>query len=372
MSFNDIVGQEEIKALLIKEVQEDRLPHALLFSGPSGSGKLAMAVALANYLLCQHPSAGDVCGNCPACKQIAKFAHPDLHFSFPVIKKGTITTCDDYYQEWMEMLKTSLYFGFEDWLQAMSTDTKQAYIFEAESDRIIDRLSISSYEGGKKVMIIWLPEKMNTAAANNLLKTLEEPTPDSVFILVSNDTSTILPTIISRTQNISFHPLPQETIAEALMQRNGLEKNMALQLARISSGSYLKALQLITVGSDGGAYFECFTSLMRSAYARDLVGLKSWSEGINKWGREKQKNFLAYCQNMIRENFMYNFHLPQLNFMDDKESQFAVKFSRFINERNVIGFVTEFTKAQRDIEQNVNGGTVLFDLALKCIILIRK
>ena len=372
MSFKDVIGQEDIKAVLRRQVETGRIPHALLFSGPSGSGKLAMAIALANYILCQHPAGGENCGQCPACKQIAKYAHPDLHFSFPVIKKSQTTTCEDYRKEWTDLISTTQYFGFEDWLNIMGTDNKQALITEAESDRIIDQLSITSYEGGYKVMVIWLPEKMRGEPANNLLKTLEEPTPGTVFILVSNDTSTILPTILSRVQNITFRPLPAQVIADALQQRNGLERDMAMQIARIAGGSYLKALQTISVNNEADNYFKYFTQLMRAAYSRDLLALKNWSEDVASWGRERQKAYLEYCQNMLRENFIYNFHRAELNFMSSQEQQFATRFSRFINERNVIGFVKEFSVAQRDIEQNVYSRTVLFDMALQCIILIRK
>lgn len=372
MSFNDVIGQDEIKAILRRQVETGRIPHALLFCGPSGCGKMAMAMAFANYILCQHPNGGESCGVCPSCKQVAKLVHPDLHFSFPVIKKDQSTTCEDYRKEWTECLGASLYFGLDDWLETMGSDNKQALITEAESDRIIDKLSVTSYEGGYKVMIIWLPEKMRGAAANNLLKTLEEPTPGTVFILVSNITSPILPTILSRLQQITFRPLPTAVVADALVQRNGLERDMAVQVARIAGGSYLKALQTINVNSEAGNYFKYFTQLMRAAYSRDLLVLKSWSETIASWGREKQRAFLEYCQNMLRENFVYNFHHAELNFMGDEEMQFASKFSRFVNERNVMGFMREFSVAQRDIEQNVYSRTVLFDMALRCIVLIRK
>lgn len=373
MLFREVIGQEDVKSMLRKTVEGHRVPHALLFSGPSGCGKLAMAVAFANYLLCRHRTEDDSCGLCPPCKQLAKYSHPDLHFSFPVIKKtSSPATCEDYMAEWRSQLSSSLYFGLDDWMDRIGSDNKQAFISEAEGDRIIDRLSISSYEGGYKVMIIWLPEKMRAEAANNLLKTLEEPTDGTVFILVSNDSSAILPTILSRTQNLVFRPLPLETIADALMSRNGLDRQMALQIARISGGSYLRALQLINIGDESSVFFKCFTSLMRSAYSRNLQELKSWSDEIASWGRERQKALLAYFQNMLRENFVYNFRHSELNFMSEQEVSFSVRFARFINERNVKGFMDEFSCAQRDIEQNVNSRTVLFNLALQSIILIRR
>lgn len=373
MQFKDVIGQDEIKALLLQQVRERRVPHALLFSGPSGCGKMAMAVAFANYLLCQNPGAEDSCGQCANCRQIAQFGFPDLHFSFPIIKIGSSpTTCADYMGPWMEMLRSTLYFGFGDWLRQMGTDNKQARILEAEGDNIINQMSLTAYSGGYKVMIIWLPEKLNTDAANNLLKMLEEPAPNTVFILVSDDSSKVLTTLVSRTQVIHFRPLQTTTVAQALVDRNGLEQGMAVQIARICNGSYLRALQLINAGDNSKEFFNSFAQLMRLSYARDLPKIKLWSDDAASWGREKLKAFLGYCQNMIRENFMFNFQRPELNFMNDSEQKFAQKFARFINERNVNGFMEEFSKAQRDIEQNVYSRTVLFDFALKCIILLRQ
>lgn len=372
MKFADVIGQENVKTLLRREVAENRVPHAMLFSGPEGAGKLSMAVAFANYLLCRRPDGEEPCGHCPSCRQIARLGHPDLHFSFPFIKKSESTTSETYMAEWKRFVADGYYFGLSDWLEAMGADTKQAVITDGEADRILDQLSVASYEGGYKVMIVWLPERMNDAAANNLLKMLEEPTPMTVFILVSNDTSTLLSTILSRTQLVEFPRLTNEEIAEALIVRRGLDRAGAMEVARVSGGSYLNALKYITSGNADDTYFDVFVRLMRMAYGRDVKGLKKWSEEVAAWGREKQKSFLAYGQNMLRENFMYNFHQPELNFMTEREAGFAHKFARFMNERNIFGFVEVFSQAQRDIEQNVNGKTVFFDFALKAIVLIRR
>lgn len=372
MQFSEVIGQQDVKERLLRQVQENRVPHAMLFTGPEGCGKLAMAVAFANYLLCQNPHDGDSCGTCPACRQIAKMGHPDLHFSFPFIKGEKTTTCQTYIQEWKEFVKNGFYFGMDDWINAMGPTNKQAVITEAEADSILDQLSIASFSGGYKVMIIWLPERLNDPAANNLLKMLEEPAAKTVFILVSNDTTPILSTILSRTQHVEFPRLKSDDIAQALQERNGLDRDMAVQVARTSAGSYLNALRYININNDSDTYFDEFVNLMRKAYSRDLPGLQRWTDDVAKWGREKQKSFLSYCQNMLRENFIYNFQLPELNFMTDKESAFAKKFSRFINERNIVEFSEAFTRAQRDVEQNVNPRTLFFDFALKTIILIRK
>lgn len=372
MLFRDVIGQEEVKQRLIKQVREGRQPHALLLTGPKGCGKLAMAAALANYLLCQKRGDADSCGECPACKQILKSGHPDLHYSFPYIKKGESTTCEDYLPEWKSMIREGFYFDIDDWLDKMDAGNKQAKIFEKEGDNILNQLGISAYEGGYKVMIIWLPERLHEFAASNLLKFLEEPTPLTSFILVTEDVAKIMPTIVSRSQQIELSRLSTETITQALKERNGLDEETARVTARIANGSYLNALKHIHINDINKEYFELFVSLMRMAYARDLAGLQKWSDSVATWTRDRQISFLNYAQNMIRENFIYNFHRPELNYMTQKESAFASKFARFINERNVVEFVNEMTRAQRDLEQNVNAKTVLFNFILKVTILIRR
>ena len=372
MLFREVIGQNEIKTRLIRQYREGRGPHALLLSGPEGCGKLAMAVALGNYLLCRQPGETDSCGTCPACKQIHKFGHPDLHFSFPIIRESGSTNCDDYIQKWISMMREGLYFGLADWLEKMGTDNKQAIIPDAEGDNILNKLSITSYEGGYKVMIVWLPERMTANASNNLLKFLEEPTPRTVFILVSDNTSLLLPTILSRTQQVEMGRLTSETIAQALQQRNGLDETVARQIARIANGSYLNALRYININNASDEFFDQFVSLMRMAYTRDVRGLQKWGDHVASWGRERQKMFMGYIQNLLRENFIYNFHRPELNYMTDKEAAFATKFARFINERNVVDFMNEMSRTQKDVEQNVNAKTVFFNFALKTTVLIRR
>lgn len=358
--------------MLLSASKAKRIPHALLFTGPSGIGKLAMAVSYARYLLCSHPLDDDACGTCPSCKRLSAFSHPDLHFSFPIVKKGNADTCEDYLKEWYDMLKSTLYFSTDDWLEKMGADNQQLLIPEKEADRIIDIMSLTSYEGKYKIMIIWLPELMNADASNNLLKLLEEPTPDSIFILVSNDATRLLPTIVSRTQSLYFRPLSISDTSEVLMNRMSLEPDVAMRIARIAGGSYLKALKQLTAGGTDTLFFEYFTRFMRLAFSRDLPSIKIWSDEVASWGREKTKAFIDYSLNMIRESFVYNFHRKELNFLDEQESSFVEKFCKFVNERNVIQLSESYSRAFKDISQNANARTVLFTLALETIILIRK
>lgn len=373
MRYDEVIGQEDIKARLRRQLEEGHVPHAQLFAGPAGCGKLPMALAYASALLCRQPAGGEACGQCASCRMLAHWAHPDLHFVFPVVKrKGQSgdATSDQYLTEWREQLGESAYFDRLEWLARIHVENQQSLIGVAESDQILRKLSLKSSQGGYKVMVVWLPEQMNVAAANKLLKILEEPPADTAFLLVSNEPERLLPTILSRTQRVDFRPLSQREIELALMQRNGLQEADSRAVARLCEGSYTQALAQLRVDKDSALFFDMFVLLMRLSYMRKIKDMHEWAERVADWGRERQKHFLDYCQRMVRENFVYNFQRPELNYMSRQESEFAVRFARFINERNVIGIMDELALAQRDIEQNVNPRMVFFDFALKMIVLL--
>ena len=372
MFFKDIIGQEQVKERLRLELHEGRVPHAQLFAGPEGSGALPLAIAYARFLLCTHRGETDACGTCPSCVKLNKLAHPDLHFVFPVVKRkgGGDTVSDDYIREWRELAISTPYFGLNHWLDAMGAENQQAQIFVKESDELTRKLSLNSSEGGYKVVVLWLPEKMKVECANKLLKLLEEPPALTVFLLVSEEPDRILPTILSRTQRVNVPRLGDSEISTALSRQFGLQPSDAAATARLANGSYLQALEIIHRGDDNLLFFELFVSLMRLAYQRKVKDMKDWSETVATMGRERQKNFLAYCQRMVRENFISNFHRRELNYMNRDEANFAVRFAPFINECNVIGIADELSEAQAHIEQNVNPRMVFFDFALKMIVLL--
>ena len=373
MQYTDVIGQNEIKEQLKRQITTEKVPHAQLFCGLVGCGKLPMALAYASALLCKHPVDGLACGHCQSCKMVSAWSHPDLHFVFPVIKqKGQSgdAVSDQYLKEWREQLKDTPYFDKAAWLDRIGVENQQSQIGVAESDLILRKLSLVSGQGGYKVMIIWLPEQMNIAASNKLLKILEEPPQQTVFLLVSDKPELLLTTIVSRTQRVVFPGLAEDDIFQALVERNKLQEEDALSIARLCEGNYIKALQEIRINEDAALFFDMFVLLMRLSYMRKIKDMFEWAEQVSSWGRERQKNFLDYCQRLIRENFIYNFHQPSLNYMNRKESDFSVKFARFINERNVIGIMDELSLAQRDIEQNVNARMVFFDFSLKMIVLL--
>lgn len=371
MFFKDVIGQEEIKQRLIREAQKGRIAHAQLFCGGEGVGKLPMAIAYARYLSCEHPNETDACGTCPSCVKFNKLAHPDLHFVFPVVKKkNKDTVSDDYLYEWREMLQEMPYFNINIWLEKMEADNQQAQIFVKESDEIIRKLNLKSSQGKYKIMIIWLPEKMNLECSNKLLKLLEEPPLNTIFLLISEEPDALLTTIQSRTQRLNIPGIENLKIIEALSSQYGLQEKDAIEIAHRSEGNFLKALESIHLNEKNDLFFNLFVSLMRLAYQRKIREMKQWSENVAAMGREKQKHFLVYVQRMIRENFIYNFQNKELTYLNKEEENFSIRFSPFINEKNVISIMYELSEAQRHIEQNVNARMVFFDLSLKMIVLL--
>ena len=254
----------------------------------------------------------------------------------------------------------------------MGVENQQSLINVAEANNIITKLASVSSQGGYRVVIVWLAEQMNQECANKLLKILEEPPSQTVFILTANNPERMLSTILSRTQRIDFPPLQTSELTDALQRFNGLQPDDALMVARAAAGSYTQALAQVTMNADDAQFFDLFVLFMRLCYMRKIKDLHEWSVQLSQWGREKQKAFLQYAQRLVRENFMYNFRNPELNYMNKQETDFAVNFARFINERNVIGIMDEISAAQRDIEQNVSAIMVFFDLSLKMIVLLIK
>lgn len=372
--FRDVIGQEAAKQRLLQEAEEGRIPHAQLFCGPEGAGKLPLALVYAKYLCCTNPGPEGACGTCPSCVKWNKLVHPDVHFMFPIVKsaKGKKEVCDDYLADWRHLLMNNPYFALPHWLSAMGAENGQALIYARESDEITRKLSLKSVEGGYKITIIWLPEKMHEACANKLLKLLEEPPEKTLFLLVSEMPEQLLSTILSRTQRFSVPRIAEADIALALRDKYAVQSADADAIAHMANGSFIKALETISLNEENQLFFDLFVSLMRLAWQRKIRELKQWSEQVAGLGRERQKNFLDYCQRMIRENFIYNLHQPEMNYLTRPEENFAIRFAPFVNERNVVGIMEELSEAQLHIVQNVNPRMVFFDFALKMIMLLKQ
>ena len=382
MLFREIIGQEAVKRQLRQSVREGRIPHAQLFAGISGIGKLQLALAYAQYLNCPHRTDEDSCGVCPTCLQFHKLQHPDLHFVFPIV--GSDEVCDNFLESWREMILVNRYFDLDDWHRALGVETKQSMIYEKESGEILRKLSLKPYGDGYKVMVIWQPEKMNITTANKLLKLLEEPPERTVFLMVSEHPEQLLATIQSRVQTIRVPRLETETIAAALMQE-GVAPGRATDIARIANGSYLAAKKKAGEGDENKQELRDFIALFRDAYTvgvlRDpqkkyesLKRLRQWSMEMadSKVGRERQKHFLQYAQQQVRENYIRNVGQPELNYQMEEERDFSVKFAPFIHSGNVEGIMNQLDLAERQIEQNGNAKMIFFDLCLQMIVLIKK
>ncbi len=368
----------------MKMVDEGRLPHAMMLCGPQGVGKKALAVEFAKVLLSQPvatsseasmfgPEPATVSPNTKA--MLDKLEHPDLHFTYPTIKLPSMGSdhkpvSDDFAREWHTLVTNGLYFSMNEWLEEMGGENQQAIITAGESDALLRKLSLKSSQGGYKVSIIWLPERMNIECANKMLKLLEEPPTHTVFIMVCEEPDKLLETIRSRVQRIDVTRIATEDICKALQEQRGVSEDMARRISRMANGNWLKALEMLTADSENELFLDMFQSLMRLAYQRKVNELKTWSERMASLGREKQKRFLEYFLRLIRENFMYNFHQEELCYMTQREEDFARNFARFINEANVLPITSLAERAIRDIGQNANAKIVFFDFAMQMIVLL--
>ena len=371
MINNMVIGQEEVKQRLLQMVREERVPHALMLCGPAGCGKMALALTMATELL--STGNGQQAANTQAMLQ--SMQHPDLHFTYPTIKLPSMGSehqpvSSDFATEWRELLMKSPYFSMDEWMTAMGAANQQAIITGAESDELSRKLSLKSSQGGYKVSIIWLPERMNLTSANKLLKLLEEPPHQTVFIMLCEEPEKLLDTIRSRVQRYDMKRIDNEDVMLALMERRGLNGDDASRVARIANGNWLAAVEELNAGNENHLFFDYYITLMRKAYTKDLRELKRWSESVSALGREQQRRLLAYFLRMTREAFMYNFHIRELTYMTSEEEEFCKKFARFVNEGNVLGFQDLFQKAQRDIGQNANAKIVFFDITMQVAVLL--
>ena len=366
MAFEQVIGQREVQQRLTQMVSEGRLPHAIMLCGPQGCGKKALAVGFAQMLLSR--TANDEA-------MLRKLEHPDLHFTYPTIKLPSMGSdhkpvSDDFAKEWHELVMGGLYFTMTEWLEQMGGENQQAIITAGESDELVRKLSLKSSQGGYKISLVWLPERMNTECANKILKLLEEPPSQTVFIMVSEEPDRLLETIRSRVQRIDVKRIADYDVHKALVEKRGLTEDMAQRITRMANGNWLKALQMLSADSENELFLDMFQSLMRLAYQRKVKDLKTWSERMAAMGRERQKRFLEYFLRLVRENFMYNFRQPDLCYMTQREEDFARNFARFINEANVLPITDLTNVAIRDIGQNANAKIVFFDFALQMIVLL--
>ncbi len=381
MLFQDILGQHHIKAHLTQSVDNGRIPHAQLFVGPEGSGTLPMAIAYAQYILCSN-SEGENNGGNEACNlKFKNISHPDLHFAFPVTTSAKVKSkpvSSFYLEEWRQLLKEQPYGNLFDWYKILGVDNKQGQIGVDEAQDIVKALSLKSYEGGYKVMLIWMAEKMNTACANKLLKLIEEPPSKTVFLLIAQDEEQIINTIRSRCQILHFPPLAEEDIKTGLIKSYNLEITVATKLAHQSNGNYNKASDLVYRDSEDIQFESWFIFWIRSAFKAKgnkaaINDLISWSEDIAKTGRETQKQFLNFCLDFFRQALLLNYNATDLVYMEPKTEKFKLEnFAPYVHGNNIMAISNELQDAIYHIERNGNSKIILTDLSIKLTRLLHK
>jgi DNA polymerase-3 subunit delta' len=341
-----------------------------MLHGPEGCGKLPLALAYAQYMNCTSRTETDACGTCPSCLKYNKLVHPDLHFSYPATTTND-ATAEDVIDKWREAVLENPWLNVNQWFEKIGMENKQGIIGVKDSLSIIRKLSLKSYEADYKVLIMWLPERMNRQSANKLLKLIEEPPPGTVFLLVSEAPDEVLPTIQSRTQMIRIPKMPEKDIMEALVSAYGIAQTDARDAARISGGNFNMALAAANADETLKDNFEKFVALMRFCYKKSIRDLMAWTDEIAGKGREGQKLFLSYALRMIRENLMLNMERKEISFMTGFEEEFSVKFSRFIHSRNAPALYEELNLAYLHISANGSAKIVFMDLSLKIMKLLQ-
>ena len=381
MQFSEILGQEHIKSHLTKSADLGRIPHAQLFIGPEGSGTLPMAIAYAQYLICGNQNSENSGSNAACNLKFEKTSHPDLHFVYPTVSTEGVKTkpkSTDFIAEWRRFLELNIYGSLFDWYQILDVKNKQGLIRVEDAQETLKLLALKSFEGGYKVMIIWMADKLNIEASNKLLKLLEEPTDKTVFILISESEEDIIQTIRSRCQVLHFNGLPEKVIADALVSNKGIDAKTALKTAHQAQGNYNKALQLLQPDSESTFFEKWFVDWVRAAFrakgnAAAIQDLIQWSEQIAGLGRETQKKFLHFCIDMFRQALLLNYQTPSLVYIEPQVEKFKLEnFAPFVNGNNINDIFKELSDAMYHIERNGNAKIILTDLSIKLTRLIHK
>ena len=380
MDFSEVIGQKHLKSHLIKTIENGRIPHAQLFEGVNGSGLLPMAIAYAAELLCINYEEGSP--EYIACKsKVSKLSHPDLHFVYPVntsdiAKKHAIS--DNYSDEWRKFVLNNPYASLFEWLQHIGIEKKQGNISKYEAENIAKKLSLKSFQGGYKVMIIWMAENMNVECANKILKLVEEPSDKTVLLLLTEQEEQIITTIRSRCQKLSFPLLSEADISEELILTQNISESLAQNTARKAQGDYNKALQLLDESGEDEIFEKWFITWVRTAFrAKGNKGaintLLSWSDELAGQGRETQKKFLMYCNEVFRQALLKNYQAESLLFFEAKDKTFSLpKFAPFVHQNNIFEINSALEDASYHIERNGNAKIIFTDLSIKLTRLIHR
>jgi DNA polymerase-3 subunit delta' len=381
MQFSEIIGHEHIKSHLQKSAEQGRVPHAQLFVGPEGTGTLAMAIAYAQYLICGNVGGENVGENAACNLKFGHFSHPDLHFVFP-----TVTTEDvkshpksaDFMTEWRSFLTENVYGSLFDWYKMLGVKNKQGEIRVDDAQEILKSLSLKAMEGGYKVLIVWMADKLNLSASNKLLKFLEEPTDKTVFLLITENEGDIIQTIRSRCQALHFNGLAEGEIAKWLVDKQHVEEKLSMKIAHLSQGNYCRALHILHEDADDFPFEQWFVAWVRAAFrakgnAAAIQDLIVWSETIAGIGREAQKKFLNYCIDVFRQGMLLNYEAKSLVYFEPNDEKFRLEnFAPFVNNSNIQDIFNELSDAIYHIERNGNAKLILTDLSIKLTRLLHK
>lgn len=362
MLFKSVVGQEILKKHLIDEVNNEKVSHAQLFLGQPGYGTLPLAIAFVQYLFCENKGDNDSCGECPSCRKVEKLEHPDLHFSFPTVQAISKVT-NPLLGEWREQIKENAYFNLNNWLTKIDPKERKPIISVHESQQIIKKLTLKSFEGGYKVMIIWMAEEMNPQCANKLLKILEEPPAKTLFILVAKSQEYILQTILSRTQIVNVPRLGWNDITDYLKTEKGI--NSTDSIAGRVEGDLIEAVELAEHTDEKDANYLSFIQLMRVCYKKNVLDMIKWAEEISSTSKENQKQFLKYALHMFRQSILRNYTGDVITRVSDDEDAFLGNFAQFITGNNIISMTTSFSDSHYHIERNANSKILFTNLCFQ-------
>lgn len=364
MLFAEVLDQNDIKQRLVRSVRENRVSHAQLFLGPEGSGTLPVALAYAQYLLCSDKQENDSCGKCDNCIRVQKLEHPDLHFSFPVVlSKAKVS--DDKVAEFRKIIIDQPYTDLSHFLAEMGDDSKAPVIGTDEAGSIIRKLNYKAYEGEYKILVMWMAELMNVTAANNLLKIIEEPPEQTIFLLVALQADNMLPTILSRTQIIKMHAIPDEVISKSIADHFDVTADQAQNIALLAEGNYWNALKLTLELEDNGFDMGTFRQWMLLCHKKNIPGLIDWADEMSSLSREQLRGFIRYALHIFRQCIIGTYTDAELQRLREEEADFVSKFNQFVHGANIVPLMEEFNKSHYQLERNANPKLVLLSLSFK-------
>jgi len=375
MLFKEVIGHSKTKLQLIKAAENNRISHAQLFLGTEGGGNFQLALAYAQYINCENQNTSDSCGKCSSCIKYKQKQHPDLHFFYPTATGSEIKekpSSRALIKPWIEFINQNEYFTLNDWMNHIGAGEKLSRINILDSQDIIKTVSLKNFEAKFKVIIIWWPENMNMECSNKILKVLEEPTPNSIFLLIGHYTDELLATIISRVQIIKTDRLTDRDITEGLIKKEGIPENLAKSISILANGNFPRALELLNEPENDSEYIDLFQNWMRICYVADFLKIEKWINEIDALGRIAQRNFLEYGLQIFRECIIYNYATAKINRLNPKEENFNENFAKFIHGGNIIDIIDVFEHTHNAIWRNANGKIAFMNLSLTICNLLKS